>query len=118
MIEALEDNSTNKIQAIVLDLGSQNVRAGFAGDNAPREYFSSIIGRPGHDSVLVNTGKDNYVGKEAQHHRGILALTHPIKHGIVTNFDHFELLVHHHTFYCSRGISRSFNRSTIESQVK
>jgi actin-related protein len=41
-------------------------QAGFAGDDAPRAAFPSIVGRPRHTGVMVGMGqKDAYVGDEA-----------------------------------------------------
>ncbi|CAI9590912.1 unnamed protein product [Staurois parvus] len=50
--------------ALVCDNGSGLVKAGFAGDDAPRAVFPSIVGRPRHQGV----------GDEAQSKRGILTL--------------------------------------------
>ena len=43
--------------AVVIDNGSGMVKAGFAGDDAPRAVFPSIVGRPRHQGVMVGMGQ-------------------------------------------------------------
>lgn len=82
--------------AIVIDNGSGAIKAGFAGEESPTTEFSSIIGRTRQKILEKNIAKkDFYVGDEAQRMRGLLNITYPIKHGIVTNWEDMETIWRH-----------------------
>ena len=40
------------VAALVVDNGSGMCKAGFAGDDAPRAVFPSIVGRPRHQVII------------------------------------------------------------------
>jgi len=41
------------VAALVIDNGSGMCKAGFAGDDAPRAVFPSIVGRPRHQVIFL-----------------------------------------------------------------
>jgi len=88
-----------EVTALVVDNGSGMCKAGFAGEDAPRAVFASIVGRPRLPGVVIGMDyKDEYVGDEAQAKRGVLSLRYPLEHGVVTNWNDMER-IWHHTFY-------------------
>ena len=70
------------ISVLVMDNGSGMCKAGFAGGDAPRVAFPSIVGNP---------LKPFVVGDEAQNKHHIpLSFHYPIERGIITNWDDME----------------------------
>lgn len=76
---------------IVLDNGSGTIRAGFAGQDLPKCYFPSYVGRPKHVRALAGALEgDVFIGPRAQELRGLLKINYPLEHGIVTDWDDME----------------------------
>ena len=85
---------------LVFDNGSDMMKAGFAGEDAPRAVFPTIVGRSLYRGYKIGMcEKDFYIGDEvAARGRYVLQHKYPIEHGIVTNWDDMEK-IWHHTFY-------------------
>lgn len=76
---------------IVLDNGSGTIRAGFAGEDTPKCFFPSYVGRPKHTRVLAGALEgDVFIGRRAEELRGLLKIRYPLEHGIVTDWDDME----------------------------
>uniref|UniRef100_A0A3B3VUV5 Si:ch211-241j12.3 n=1 Tax=Poecilia latipinna TaxID=48699 RepID=A0A3B3VUV5_9TELE len=76
---------------IVLDMGSGLMKAGFANQDLPNVTFPTITGVPKYEEIMSGAvEKELYVGHDAQHMRGVLTLNHPIKNGIICNWEEME----------------------------
>jgi actin-related protein len=81
------------------------MKAGFAGEEAPKCVFPTIVGRPKNQSAMMGTDqKQEYIGDEAAQQRGILDLAYPIAAGIVESWEDMEK-IWHHTFYNELRVS-------------
>jgi actin-related protein len=84
---------------IVIDVGTGNCKAGFAGEDEPRCTFPSMVGRPKTSNVMNGTDVvECYVGADAQAKRGILKIQYPVEHGIVQDWDDMEKIWSHAFF--------------------
>lgn len=78
-------------QPVVIDNGSGTIKAGFAGEDIPKTYFSAFVGRPKHPRVLAGSIEgDTFIGPRAQELRGLLKIKYPLEHGIVTDWEDME----------------------------
>ena len=84
--------------AVVIDNGSGMIKAGIAGEDAPKAYFPSTVGIPKYEKIHGADEKDFYVGQDAVKKRGVLTLEYPLENGIVKNWD-FMSKIWHYTYH-------------------
>ncbi|XP_023335059.1 actin-1 [Eurytemora carolleeae] len=81
---------------VVIDHGTYNTKAGFSTQDSPSTILPTIIGHGRHKGAMQSLGlKETYVGSQAQALRGILAISQPIKQGVVQNWDDLEAIWEH-----------------------
>ncbi|KAJ1962488.1 centractin- actin- protein of the dynactin complex [Dipsacomyces acuminosporus] len=84
-----EDVLTN--QPVVIDNGSGVIKAGFAGDDQPKSFFSSFVGRPKHLRMMAGAVEGDYfIGRQADELRGLLKINYPVEHGVVNDWEDME----------------------------
>jgi actin beta/gamma 1 len=93
------------VVAVVIDSGSSTCKVGFAGEEAPRSIFPSIVARP---RIRSGRGRPNeidedevFVGDEGDEPALLTSdytCHYPVSRGIVTNWDDMER-IWHHAFY-------------------
>ncbi len=81
--------------AVVIDNGSGMIKAGIAGDEAPKVYFPSVVGIPRYKQIEGGDQKDTYIGEDAMAKRGLLTLQYPLEHGIVHDWDLMKKIWEH-----------------------
>lgn len=92
-------NDVELEKTVVIDNGSGVCKAGFAGADKPHALVPCIVGQLKHMGVMIGRKeKDIYIGDEALSKKGVLTMSYPIDHGIVTNWDHMTKLWDH-VFY-------------------
>lgn len=88
-------NMSNQSKSIVIDIGSGNIKAGFAGSENPKCIIPSILGRPKYIATLPGGPCiDTYVGDMAIENSGVLIIKNFIERGYVTNWDDFIKTIH------------------------
>ncbi|KAG4304434.1 hypothetical protein PORY_002144 [Pneumocystis oryctolagi] len=71
--------------------GSGVIKAGFAGEDQPKCFFPSYVGRPKHIRIMAGAIEgDVFIGNRSQELRGLLKIKYPIEHGIVVDWDDME----------------------------
>jgi actin-related protein len=68
-----------ELAVVVLDSGCGTTKCGFAGDDAPRSIFRSMIGKPRIPGIMVGKDERNaFIGKDALERRGLLTMSLPL----------------------------------------
>lgn len=81
---------------IVVDIGANETKAGFAGEDTPHSVFPTLIGKiKSYDPAIDGMGKDFLVGADAKSSTDITGLHCPMKNGIFEGKDDFEKLFKH-----------------------
>ncbi|PSC76499.1 Actin-related 4 isoform C [Micractinium conductrix] len=90
----------DEVNAVVLDLGSQQTKAGYAGEDTPKYVFPSSVGVVGGDSMDVDGGSGGkrtlYVGTHAlSHRREGMEIVSPFQEGVISDWEAAEGLLEH-----------------------
>lgn len=83
------------VQALIFDIGSGTSKVGFAGDEAPKAHFPTVLSRPKLKKAMIGVTKEHYIGHEARSKRATCSLTYPVHSGVVTNWDYLEKIWQH-----------------------
>lgn len=85
-------------EAVVIDIGTAHMKAGFCYDDAPKHLVPMVLGKATNPSLLVGLDqKDWFIGEEALSKPGLLELYHPVKGGYVdgrAGLDHIRTIIH------------------------
>lgn len=78
-------------EAIVIDIGTGSLKAGFCYDDAPKHQIPMVLGQAKNASVLVGMDqKDWYIGDEAIEKKQHLNLEYPVEKGRIKDVDSIE----------------------------
>ena len=90
---AFSGSSAAMNSPIVIDNGSGTLKAGFAGTDAPKAVFRSCVGRTKLTRIMPGgalEGTEVFVGSKVDDHKGVLSISYPIEHGVVTDWNDME----------------------------
>lgn len=72
---------------VILDNGSYQIKSGFAGEDAPRYIFRTIVGSHFYEGNGFLGGDHCYIGNKAIDMTDVLDVRTPIERGVVTDWD-------------------------------
>ncbi|XP_037351051.2 actin-like protein 7B [Talpa occidentalis] len=84
----VKPKKVRKIKALIIDLGSQYCKCGYAGEPRPTYFISSTVGKRSAEAAdSGDTRKETFVGHELLHMEAPLKLMNPLKYGAVVDWD-------------------------------
>lgn len=85
--------------SVIIDSGTDTIKLGMAGDEAPRHIIPSLIGYSPYPALDVAIDKVNYkIGEKAFKKRGLLNTKRPIQKRKIVDFESMERIWHHSLF--------------------
>nr|ADH43034.1 Actin [uncultured SAR11 cluster alpha proteobacterium H17925_45G17] len=100
----LQVSANRDDEVVVMDNGSDTIKAGFGGDDTPCVIEQSVVGYDKQWRGRPQEGTPSFVGTEAFERHSTNLLKRPIEHGMVTDWENMEVLWRH-VFENSLGVS-------------
>lgn len=80
-----------KIPAIIIDNGTQTIKAGLSDGYEPSVNFPSIIGEPKSADMIIGVDqKDFFVGNEVNGKKDLLNLYYPVQKGDIVQWNNMK----------------------------
>jgi actin-related protein len=109
---------TNNYSTVIIDIGSGIIKAGFGGEDGPRNIFDSIVGTPKMPGCMVGMEKiERYVGDEAISKLEIMNFNAPIQRGQISDWDKFETLMHYLLYNKMKVVPEEISVLITESPI-
>jgi actin-related protein len=84
----------DEAEPIIIDMGSDTLKAGFASDDHPKVMMPMMIGEPKAPGILVGMDqKDYYVGFECLSKQQFLNMEFPVQKGRVQNIESIQKMI-------------------------
>ena len=84
-------------EALVIDIGTAHLKAGFCYDDAPKHLVPMVLGKAKNASVLVGMDqKEWFIGEEALEKQALLNLEYPVHEGYIDGrkgLDHIKEII-------------------------
>ncbi|XP_004618942.2 actin-related protein T3 isoform X2 [Sorex araneus] len=80
---------------VVIDNGSEVIKAGLAGSREPQFVYPNIIGRAKGHNLTSEGAPELYVGDQAQERRNALSISYPVERGLITSWGDMENMWKH-----------------------